>query len=168
MRVLKRRGVGCRLKVVGSDPDGTILNGYRKKTSDLPVEFTGLLNSEETLEVVSGASFFVLPCIEAANGDRDGIPVALIEAMGMGVPCVSTVISGVPELIENGVSGILVRPGSSTRLAEAMENLIVENELSQRIGEESRKKVICNHSPEEQAQILFDSFSRITTEGKRI
>ncbi|MCK5786706.1 MAG: glycosyltransferase family 4 protein [Candidatus Sabulitectum sp.] len=161
MRLLQQMKIDCRLVVIGSDLDGEKLKEYRENSKDLPVEFTGVLNSGETLKVVSEASLFVLPCIEAVNGDMDGIPVALMEAMGMGIPCISTSISGVPELIENGVSGILVEPGSPEELSKAMAMLLSGKKIADRLGKAGREKVLANHSPEKQADILSANLAGI-------
>ena len=161
MRLLQKMKVDCRLVVIGSDLDGEKLKEYRKSCTDLPVEFTGVLNSRETLKVVSKASLFVLPCIKAGNGDMDGIPVALMEAMGMGIPCISTSVSGVPELIENGVSGILVEPGSPEELSRAMALLLSGKEIADRLGKAGREKILANHSPEKQADILSANLAGI-------
>ncbi len=166
MRLLQQRGIDCGLTVIGSDPDGTKLKEYRKNTADIPVDFVGALNSKETLDVVSAASFFVLPCVEAENGDKDGIPVALMEAMGMGVPCVSTDISGIPELIENGVSGILVTPESPEELADAMTTLLCRKELADRLGSAGREKVLSSHNPEKLADILTENLTGSVSENR--
>ncbi len=125
------------------------------------MEFPGALSSEETLDAVSNAELFVLPCVQAENGDRDGIPVALMEAMGMGVPCISTRISGIPELIQSGVNGVLVNPDSAEELADAIEKMLADSESASRMGLEGRRKITVSHSPEKQVHILFSTFSRI-------
>lgn len=160
-RLLMDRNVNCRLRVIGSDPNGTILQKFRNENSDINTDFVGLLTSEETMEVVSKASIFVLPCIEADNGDKDGIPVALMEAMGLGLPCVSTEVSGIPELIENGVSGILVQPKSPEELADAIQSLLAHKEMAARLGKEGKKKMLTCHSPENLANIMISNFEQI-------
>jgi len=165
--ILNRRSAGCKLKVIGSDADGTRLKEYRNKNYEFPVEFPGALSSEETLDAVSNAELFVLPCVQAENGDRDGIPVALMEAMGMGVPCISTRISGIPELIQSGVNGVLVNPDSAEELADAIEKMLADSESASRMGLEGRKKITVSHSPEKQVHILFSTFSRILAERKQ-
>ncbi|MCD6587768.1 MAG: glycosyltransferase family 4 protein [Candidatus Fermentibacteraceae bacterium] len=164
--ILQHRAAGCKLKVIGSDADGTRLKEYRSTDYEFPVEFPGALNSEETLDAVAAAAVFVLPCVQAENGDRDGIPVALMEAMGMGVPCISTRISGIPELIQSGVNGVLVNPDSAEELADAMERMFADRESASRMGLEGRKKITVSHSPEKQVHILFSNFNRILAEGK--
>ncbi|MEA3265470.1 MAG: glycosyltransferase [Candidatus Fermentibacteria bacterium] len=167
MRLVQKRGTDCNLTVIGSDPDGEMLKKYRRDNTDLPIDFAGVLRSDETLSIVSAASFFVLPCIEAANGDKDGIPVALMEAMGMGVPCISTRISGIPELIENNISGILVKPGSAEELADAMEAMLSGRKEADHLGNSGREKILANHFPSRQAQILTENFARIASERKQ-
>ncbi len=167
MRLLQKRGTDCTLTIIGADPDEKILKKYRSSNTDLPINFAGVLRSDETLSIVSAASFFVLPCMEAPNGDKDGIPVALMEAMGMGVPCISTRVSGIPELIENNISGILVKPGSPEELADAMEAMLYGNEKADRLGDSGRGKILANHLPSKQAHILVKNFVRITAERKQ-
>jgi glycosyltransferase involved in cell wall biosynthesis len=78
----------------------------------------GVLNAMEKADV------FVLPCVAAASGAMDGIPVVLMEAMSMGLPVISTTISGIPELVKNG-AGLLVEPGNVKELASAIEKFAV-------------------------------------------
>jgi len=150
-----------KFTVVGSDPDGSLLEKYREEASHLPVHFTGALTSEETLRLTSSGDFFVLPCVEAPDGDRDGIPVALMEAMGMGIPCISTSLSGIPELIEHGKSGLLANPGSPESLADMIESLLMDPEKAAAMGKRGKDKVILEHSPEQQAVTLTELFRRI-------
>ncbi len=77
----------------------------------------------------------------ASNGDRDGIPNVLLESMAVGVPVVATDISAIPELVENGVSGLLVPPRQPERLAEAMQRMLTDQELRSRIIPVARQTV---------------------------
>lgn len=161
MRLLFRRNMDCRLTVIGSDPNGVTLQKFKEDNADINVDFVGMLTSEETLDLVSRASVFALPCIEAENGDRDGIPVAIMEAMGIGLPCISTEVSGIPELIENGVSGLLVKPESPEELADAIASLLTDREMADRLGREGRKKVLACHSPESLANTMTNCFRQV-------
>ena len=87
------------------------------------------------------AHVFVLAAVRTARGEMDGIPVSLIEAMGIGVPVVSTHVSGIPELIEDGRSGLLVAAGDASALADAIERLQREPALAQAIGAQARRRV---------------------------
>ena len=95
----------------------------------------------EVLEHYRNADLFVLGCEVASNGDRDGIPNVLLESMAMGVPVVATDISAIPELVENGITGLLVPPHQPDRLAEAMQRMLIDQELRNRVIPAARQTV---------------------------
>lgn len=163
--ILSEKYPDLSFRVIGSDPAARLLEKYRSEARELPVEFTGALSSEMALAAVADATFFVLPCIQAANGDRDGIPVALMEAMGMGVPAVSTGISGIPELIDHGRNGLLADPGSPESLAEMIGRLLDYPEEAEAMGIRGRNSVLALHSPGDSAEAVLGVFSELTREG---
>lgn len=160
---LKGMGVDFRCLVIGADRPGALLDRYRgmvrEKGLEDRVEFTGTIRAGEVLSVVAGADLFVLPSVEALNGDMDGIPVSLMESMGMGVPTISTRISGIPELIEDGTSGLLVEPGDSAGLAEAMARLLSDRGLASGLAEGGRRKVREDFSVSGYVSSLLDCWS---------
>lgn len=97
--------------------------------------FEGALNHEETHRLIGQADIFVLASF------AEGIPVALMEAMAMEVPCVSTYIAGIPELIRDGLDGLLVHASSADALASAIRRLIEDPPLRRRLGVAGRKRV---------------------------
>lgn len=88
------------------------------------------------------ADFFVLPCLIAKNGDRDGIPNVILEAMSAGLPVISTKVSGIPEVITDGVDGFLVSPEDSCALADSIKRLSQDRELRVAMGNNARKKMV--------------------------
>ncbi len=96
---------------------------------------------EELLPIYQQSTLFVLPCQIVKDGDRDGIPNVLVEAMACGLPVVSTEISGIPELIENEKNGLLVKPQDTESLAVAMERLLSNTMLASRLSSNARKTV---------------------------
>jgi colanic acid/amylovoran biosynthesis glycosyltransferase len=68
----------------------------------------GAQKQHRVIEILESSHIFMLPSVTAANGDQEGLPVALMEAMAMGLPVLSTLHSGIPELVEDGLSGLLV------------------------------------------------------------
>jgi glycosyltransferase involved in cell wall biosynthesis len=94
------------------------------------------------LEHYRAADLFVLGCEVAANGDRDGIPNVLIESMAMGVPVVATDISAIPELVQNEKTGLLAPPGQPGKLAEAMQRMLIDAELRNRLTAAAREHVL--------------------------
>ena len=87
------------------------------------------------------ADLFVLPCRVAPDGDRDGLPNVLMEAQSQGLTCLSTGISGIPELIEDGVTGRLVAPEDAAALAGALAELIGAPALRARLGQLGSERV---------------------------
>jgi glycosyltransferase involved in cell wall biosynthesis len=87
------------------------------------------------------ADIFVLPCVVARNGSKDITPNALIEAMAMRLPVISTDITGIPEIVSNEETGILVASGDTNALQAAMLRLIENAELRSRLGSAARKAV---------------------------
>jgi len=96
----------------------------------------GALNNE-----LSRATIFILPCIKAKNGDMDGIPVSLMESMYLRIPTISTDISGIPELIEDKITGLLVESENIDQLAGAIKKLLRDKDLRIKIENNGRKKV---------------------------
>jgi glycosyltransferase involved in cell wall biosynthesis len=88
------------------------------------------------------ADVVVSPSVPMSNGKSEGIPVALMEAMASGKPVVASGVAGIPELIDDEVSGLLVPPGDTARLADALERLHGSAELRRRLGEAGRQKVL--------------------------
>lgn len=95
----------------------------------LRVRFIGNLAHADVGDWLAQLDVFVLACRPDAHGDMDGIPVALMEAMSQGVPVVSTRLSGIPELVIDGQTGLLARPGDSTGLAACIDRLLASSEL---------------------------------------
>jgi glycosyltransferase involved in cell wall biosynthesis len=95
----------------------------------------------DVLDALEQASVFVLACVQAANGDRDGTPNALLEAMARGVPVVSTRLSGIPEIIEDQVTGLLVPAGDAPALAEAILRLATDRELAETLRRTGQQAV---------------------------
>jgi glycosyltransferase involved in cell wall biosynthesis len=110
----------------------------------------------EVLEHYRKTDLFVLGCEVASNGDRDGIPNVLLESMAMGVPVVATDISAIPELVENGVTGLLVPPRQPDRLAKAMERMLTDRELRHRIIPAARQTVEKNFDNRQLVQDLAE------------
>ena len=102
----------------------------------------------------------MLPCVTANDGDIDGIPVALMEAMSLGLPVISTTLSGVPELVEDGVSGILVPEKDPEALADAIEWIATHRVEARKIGMAGRKRVQENFSLRKIVDELLEEIHR--------
>ena len=122
------------------------------------VSFQPAVTQEELKRIYHQAALFVLPCQIAANGDRDGIPNVLVEAMAAGLPVVSTNVSGIPELIEDGVSGLLVPEKAPQAFAAAIARLLASHELRLTLGRAAREKVCRLFDAEQNVQVLHRLF----------
>lgn len=141
-KLLKDRGVKLVVRVIGGGPDHDLLS-QRIAALDVSdqIKLEGAMPQEKLLPLLKEADAFVLPCVMARDGDQDGIPVSLMEAMAYGIACVSTTISGVPELIADGKEGLLVPEKNPAALADALERLARDPGLRARLGAAGRRKV---------------------------
>ncbi|WP_192033266.1 glycosyltransferase [Pantoea agglomerans] len=122
--ILKQRGGQFQYTIIGNgDQDEMMRDFIAREGMEDCVSMPGFKPQEEIRRALSEADIFLLPSKTAADGDMEGIPVALMEAMAVGLPVVSTFHSGIPELIENNVSGWLVEEDDPEALAEALLKL---------------------------------------------
>jgi len=141
-RILAERGIAFECQIVGDGPLRDVL-AARILRLDLGsrVSLLGALPHETVLDRYREATVFALPCVTGPDGDRDGIPNVILEAMAMGLPVVSTRHSGIPEAVEDGASGLLVPPGDEEALAQALVRLIDDPPLRERLGRRGRERV---------------------------
>ncbi len=132
--LLRDRGLVFRVEVVGEGPQRARLeDAIHRLGLNGHVALLGSRDRDEVRAAYDRAHVFVLPCRQTSVGDRDGLPVAIVEAMAVGVPVVTTPVAGIPELVGDGVSGILVPPDDPARLAEAVERVLTDRALRSRL-----------------------------------
>ena len=136
-RILRGQGVEFRCDVVGDGP----MRAQLEAMNDGVVNLLGPREEQEVARMMEEASLFVLPSILAPDGQMEGIPVALMEALAHGRPAVSTRISGIPELVQDGVNGLLVEPGDAVALAAAMRTLLDDPARAAAMGARGRELV---------------------------
>lgn len=129
------------------------------------VRLLGAHDQHEVLERYRSSDIFALACVVSADGDRDGIPVVLMEAMASELPVLSTQVSAIPELVEDEVSGLLVRPRDATALAAALERLLTDRELRTRLGRQGREVVRAAFNAEQNAGVLAEVFRRVVSQA---
>src|SRR5215210_333369 len=161
VRILTDRGVNVHLDLAG---DGPLREGLVRLTHDLGlrnrVAFLGLVPHEKLLKRMEAGSWdiLVLPSIVTNSGEKEGIPVALIEAMSCRVPAVSTVSGGIPELFEGVDEALLVPPNDPAALAEAIERVGTDPALRERLIESGSKRVEDSFAVEQVAEELVKRF----------
>jgi glycosyltransferase involved in cell wall biosynthesis len=142
-RVLADRGVRSRCLIVGDGPDRGKLEALVGwlNLNDL-VTLATYKPQEELRALFEEAAVFTLPCIFPLNGNVDVIPLVLQEAMAMSRPVVSTPISGIPELIRHGENGLLAPEKDHEALADALERLLTDQEMAERLGMAARDTIV--------------------------
>lgn len=159
-RLLKDRGVDFVCHLVGDGPDRPALIEQVEQAGLADrVHFHGQRNREGIAELLQRAHVLSVPSIPTSSGRREGIPVVLMEAMASGVPVVASGISGIPELVEDGKSGLLVPPRNPLALADSLERLHDDSMLRQRLGQAGRDKVVREFDLYTNAAVLVQCFS---------
>lgn len=140
--LLRERCLPFRCRIVGDGPLKQDLKGRIERHGLVAqVELHDPVPQDEIRKLLSQAACFVLPCVTATDGDQDGIPTVLIEAMAAGVPVISCPTSGVPELVESGVTGLLAESRNPQSLAQAIERLLSDRDLRERLVAAAHVKI---------------------------
>lgn len=142
-RILKDRGHTFRCQIIGEpDEDSEPIQNLIEELQLEDLISIGAGRTQDELRALyKQATVFALPCQIVKNGDRDGIPNVLAEAMAMGVPVVTTHISGIPELITHEVDGLLVPQQDSVALAQGLEDVLSNQALRTRLGKAGRERI---------------------------
>jgi glycosyltransferase involved in cell wall biosynthesis len=165
--ILKNRGHQFHCQIVGGGDDAyqrRLVELIKDLKLDDTIQLSGAVTQEELRDIYRYATAFALPCLVVDNGDRDGIPNVLVEAMAMQIPVVSTNISGIPELIDHNVNGLLVPEKNELEMANAIEKLLTDSGVRKRLGEAGRKRVCQDFDSQQTTLVLKDLFTeRLTT-----
>lgn len=146
-RILRDRGVAFSCEIIGGGAEEA---GLRKQIESARlgsrVVLTGAVETEQVAERMALASVLALPCVEGRDGNVDALPTVLLEAMARARPVVSTRLSGIPEIVDEGVTGLLVEPGDAATLADALQSVLEDRARAVQMGLFGR----------ERAERLFD------------
>ncbi|MBI4019247.1 MAG: glycosyltransferase [Candidatus Aenigmarchaeota archaeon] len=161
-----RKNIHCELRIVGNGPLEkrlkTIAAGYPD------IKFIDNFSSLEPRTIVRNemlsADVFVLPSIRASNGDMEGTPVTLMEASSLSLPCISTLHSDIPEIIDDGKTGFLVPEKDIEKLADRMKELALDAKKRIAFGRAANRKIKREFNEKVQAgklEKLYDSVLRV-------
>ena len=175
-RAVEKKGLDLLIEALSTLPkdlswhwthigDGILLKKYKQHVLKLGlskhVTFLGPLTQSEITPHFKRADLFVLPCRISKNGDRDGLPNVLMEALAMQIPILSTQVSAVEELIEDGISGILVEPDNISALKSAIIRLISDPDLRRTLALQGESRVktdfTCDKGISELSQLFQNS-----------
>jgi glycosyltransferase involved in cell wall biosynthesis len=158
--LLRDRGLTFRCRIVGDGPlRHALARAIRDASLDDVVELSGWLAPDRLAVMMSGAAAFVAPSRISASGDRDGIPNVVLEAMAARRPVVATDVSGIPEAVVNGVTGLLVPPGDAAALADALQRILGGPDAGREMGEAGRRRVLACFDLTSNSRRLAELFS---------
>jgi glycosyltransferase involved in cell wall biosynthesis len=158
-RLLVGDGLDVTCRLIGEGPDRAALEERigRAGLGDR-IELAGARTRAQVAAELRTATVLAAPSVPTRDGRREGIPVALMEAMSAGVPVVASRLSGIPELVEDGVTGLLVPPGDHVALAAALERLAGDPALRERLGRAGRERVVREFSVARSSRELVRRF----------
>lgn len=141
--LLKDDNIDFEYWIIGTGP---LQESLRKLILDLDLEskvkLLGFVSQDKIKNILLESNVFLLPSVTAADGDMEGIPVALMEAMSVGLPVISTRHSGIPELIENGISGWLAEERNSVQLADFLRSILMRDGDLPSITQNARETIV--------------------------
>lgn len=140
--VLRRDGCRFQCRIVGKGPlEGELRAFIRELGLSKQVELVGALPREDLLHLYPRALVLAAPCVVGADGNRDGLPTVLIESMALGVPVVATDVTGIPELVEDGRTGLLAPQHDPEALARTIRRVLEDHTLARTLARAGRDRV---------------------------
>lgn len=159
-RVLVDRGVAFHCEIIGEGPERDELERrIRELVLDRHITLLGALPHSAVIAAYRRADVFVLPCVIGRDGDRDGIPNVILEAMAMQLPVVSTKHSGIPEAVAHKKTGILAAPGDAEALAEALIAVLEDRDGAREMGVRGREVILERFDAEANVRKLYERFA---------
>ncbi len=163
----QRPDTAIKYRIIGEGPLQNDLLALRKELGlEDTVEFAGGRSHEEVPRFMENSHILMLPSVKAKDGDEEGTPVCLMEAMASGMPVLSTFHSGIPEVVEDGKSGFLVPEREAEQLAQKLVYLIDHPEKWAEMGEAGRRKIAENHDRQKVGANLEDIYRELATKRK--
>lgn len=162
LAMLRDRGVPFESMVIGEGEERASLEALRQQLNlDDRVTFVGARPQTEVRKAMAESTLMVMPCVVTPEGNADGIPNVLTEAMAAGLPVISTRVSGIPELIDDRVSGRLVDQRDPVALADAIAELLADPTARDAYAKAGRAKVEREFDVRIEAGRLFDCFAKV-------
>ncbi|MFN5997765.1 MAG: glycosyltransferase [Paracoccaceae bacterium] len=161
--ILRDRGLEFDCRIIG---DGPLQGALQSQIAGLDlagrVTLTGPMPQEQLAVELGTAAIATLPCVITADGDRDGLPTVLLEAMGKGIPVVTTTVTGGPEIVAEDETGLLCPPGDPVALADALETLLTDPHRARAMGAAGRRRAEQLFDLATNVSQLTDHFARMS------
>lgn len=140
--ILRDQGRQLECQIVGAGECRAALEAQIARLGlEATVHLVGPRPQGEVIELVQSAAVFAAPCVVGEDGNRDGMPTVLLEAMALGTPCVATDVTGIPELIADGVTGLLVPQRDPAGLAAVVARLLDDRSLGLTLAAAARRRI---------------------------
>jgi glycosyltransferase involved in cell wall biosynthesis len=158
-RLLRDEGLAFRCSIIGKGAERPRLDRLVRQW-DLGdrVHFLGALAQQEVVDLYRRAHLFVLPSIVAEDGNREGLPVSIVEALACGLPVVSTSVTGIPEVVRDGENGFCVPPHDASALASAIAAVMRDEALRARLCSNARASIAARFDESETTAALWRLF----------
>jgi glycosyltransferase involved in cell wall biosynthesis len=158
--ILRERHVAFECLVIGSgELETSLRDQIRQRRLSQYVQMTGPCPQREVKRLIHESAVMAAPCVLGADGNRDGLPTVLLESMALGTPCVSTDVTGIPEVIRNEVTGLMVEQHSPADLADALQRLLSDSELRVSLATAARSLIECQFDATANATIQRSYFA---------
>ena len=139
---LDARQIDFQCQIIGGGPlEDTLKTRIRDYGLQPKIELLGPRPQNEVMAHLQEAAAFAAPCVVGSDGNRDGLPTVLLEAMALGVPCISTDVTGIPEVIKHNESGIIVPQKNAHALSLALERLLNQPQERTRLAQQARRLI---------------------------
>jgi colanic acid/amylovoran biosynthesis glycosyltransferase len=164
-RTIRNSGLDFSCVIVGSGEEEESLRQLILKLdlADI-VSLEGPMPQSEVKQWLHRAAVLAAPCVVGEDGNRDGLPTVLLEAMAMGTPCVATDVTGIPEVIDDGHTGLIVAQHDTDSLAKALKRLLTDKSLRATVAEHARGRIEDDfdaHRTSGQIRNIFDQCRRV-------
>lgn len=161
-QILKNKGYDFHCQIIGEGPlRSTLEQQIRDLSLESSITLCGALPHESVIGELKSSTMFVLPCVTGSDGDRDGIPNVILEAMAMQLPVVSTQHSGIPEVVQDSHNGLLVPPADAPALADAIARLLNDSSLCSVLGLRGRQTVAEQFDARRNAKRLLELMVKV-------
>jgi len=166
--LLVERGLSFQCRIVVGAARETLQARIEQYHLGEYITLLDMREQEGIVKLYQESDIFALACVVARSGDRDGMPVVLIEAMACELPVVTTGVAGIPDLVRDGKNGLLVKERDPLDLADALERLIVDQGLRQRLGEQARQTILRQFQIQPNVAKMATIFRRVSKKQQRM
>lgn len=168
IRILKAEGRAPSCRIIGSGEEEADLRAQIASAGlEAEMRLEGPRPQAEVKAAMREAALLACPCIVGEDGNRDGLPTVLLEAMALGLPCVGTDVTGIPELVQDGRTGLIVPEGEAEPLARALTRLLDDADLRARLSRAGRALMEREFDIRRNVPALGAIFDRLAAPGER-